>query len=190
MHKTSLRSLLNQYQSSAHLFPEEKKFIQDTIDFIWNTSIPLSRKNLSGHITNSAWVIDRENKKVLLIESKKFQRWFQPGGHHEESDISLQEWAKREAQEETGIENISLLQTEIFDIDVHTIPEKWTEPEHLHYDIRFIFEASSLNQGNIDPKEISNSQWIPLENIEIFSSSPSLLRMWEKTKYFFQKKAP
>lgn len=50
----------------------------------------------------SAYTIDFENKKVLLMYNKKLNKWLQPGGHIEKSEIP-EETAIRETFEETGI---------------------------------------------------------------------------------------
>lgn len=50
----------------------------------------------------SAYTIDFENKKVLLMYNKKLNKWLQPGGHIEGKETP-KETAIRETYEETGI---------------------------------------------------------------------------------------
>lgn len=51
----------------------------------------------------SAYIIDFNTKKVLLMYNKKLNKWLQPGGHIEGMETPV-ETAIREAFEETGIE--------------------------------------------------------------------------------------
>lgn len=51
----------------------------------------------------SAYTIDFNNKKVLLMYNKKLNKWLQPGGHIEGNETPI-ETAIRETFEETGIQ--------------------------------------------------------------------------------------
>ncbi|MBA4056914.1 MAG: NUDIX hydrolase, partial [Marivirga sp.] len=98
------------------------------------------RYHLPGHITGSAWIVDFSKQFVLLTHHAKLNKWLQPGGHADGEEDALHV-AVREATEETGIKEFKPLYSGIFDIDIHTIPQRKEFPEHLHYDIRFLLEA-------------------------------------------------
>ena len=55
------------------------------------------------HFCASAYVVNPENKKVLLVKHKKYNKWLQPGGHIEDNETP-EEAAVREVYEETGIQ--------------------------------------------------------------------------------------
>lgn len=94
-----------------------------------------------GHITGSAFIVSPDHQQVLLLHHRKLDRWLQPGGHAD-GDEHVVRVAEKEAREETGLESIRLASPEILDLDIHPIPERGSDPEHLHYDIRFLFTAN------------------------------------------------
>ena len=108
----------------------------------------------------------------------KLHKWFQPGGHCD-GDPDVVRVARKEATEETGLE-VSPVHSGVFDVDVHQIPANPKEPEHTHFDIRFLFEADPLSNPirNAESKEV---RWIAVEDIELFNDSESILRMKRKT---------
>ena len=76
---------------------------------------------------------------------------------------------------------LAIILSSIFDIDVHAIPEnkKKNEPEHLHYDVRFLLKAPTedfiISEESNDLKWVSAQQLLSMDGI-----SPSLLRMLQK----------
>jgi 8-oxo-dGTP pyrophosphatase MutT (NUDIX family) len=92
-----------------------------------------------GHLTASAIVLDATGTKVLLTHHRKLGRWLQLGGHCD-GDADLARVALREAEEESGIEGLVIDPVPI-DVDIHVIPARKGEPEHLHLDTRFLARA-------------------------------------------------
>src|SRR5882672_8038315 len=97
------------------------------------------RDHLPGHITGSAWIVNEDFTKVLLVLHAKLGRWLQPGGHAD-GDENVLGVALREAEEETGVKQYELLHPGIFDLDIHPIPARKDFQEHLHYDIRYLVQ--------------------------------------------------
>ena len=69
---------------------------------------------------------------------------------------------------------------EIFDLDIHTIPERGDEPEHQHFDVRYLFETNR-DAPLVVSDESNDLAWIALDDIEALTSERSILRMVEKT---------
>ncbi len=99
------------------------------------------RARLAGHFTASCWLVSADGRRALLTHHRKLDRWLQPGGHAD-GDMDLPRVALREAQEETGVPGLAL-QGGIFDLDRHRIPARGAEPEHWHYDVRYVIRAGT-----------------------------------------------
>ncbi len=156
--KSDILESLWSYKSSHE---KEVADVYKTIDFVEKEDSPFSRANSQGHVTASAWIISPDKVSALLIHHKKLNLWFQPGGHIEWEDETVLAAARREALEESGLRDIELLSPEIFDVDIHTIPEKKEVTEHLHYDIRYVFQAKHLDLAP-DMTEVIGIKWIPI----------------------------
>lgn len=139
------------------------------------------RTLLEGHITGSAWITSPDETQVLLIHHRKLDRWFQPGGHAD-GDRDVANVALREAEEETLLTDIKLAMSKIFDVDIHAIPARGNVPEHLHYDIRFLFTASNDAAVGGENREVKAIRWLLLDNVEQLSGSESISRMIRKSR--------
>jgi 8-oxo-dGTP pyrophosphatase MutT (NUDIX family) len=132
---------------------------------------------LPGHITASAWVVNADKTKVLLLHHAKLNRWLQPGGHIEQ-DTHPDQAALRETQEETGLIDVQL-HPEIFDVDIHLIPARKHEPDHYHYDIRYLITAINETEARIS-EESTDMAWIPIREVASYNSDRSIQRMVDK----------
>lgn len=173
----SVLCMLARYEEK---YPEEAATVKRFIKFVSGNEDCFQRTLKEGHVTGSAWVVDETGKRVLLTHHRKLDRWLQMGGHADgESDILAV--ALREVEEESGLEEVEPLNGEIFDIDIHLIPERGSEAEHFHYDIRF----SLMNIGSekfIVSEESHDLSWIEISNISKFTKEESMLRMVRKWK--------
>ncbi|GAB3727569.1 NUDIX hydrolase [Silanimonas algicola] len=133
------------------------------------------RARLAGHFTASAFLVSEDGRRALLLHHAKLDRWLQPGGHSD-GDTDLASVALREAEEETGLRELRV-ETDIFDIDRHRIPARGAEPEHWHYDVRYVVRCS----GDESPRINSESRafaWRPIEDLAGDGSlDPSIRRM-------------
>lgn len=159
----------------AESLEKMRRFLQTDRDNLF------SRTNLKGHFTASAWVVNKEMDKVVLVHHKKLDKWVQPGGHADGSDDILA-MAKQEVWEETGLKNTELGYDGIFDVDAHSIPEAQkngkTEPEHIHYDIRYLLVADGSDTVQVSD-ESNDVKWVPLEKAR--ELNPEMERMINKT---------
>ncbi len=133
---------------------------------------------MDGHVTGSAWIVCPRRRRVLLTHHRKLQKWLQLGGHSD-GDSNTLRVAKREAEEESGL-MVKAIDERVFDIDIHTIPARDVEPEHKHYDIRFLFEADDSAPLTVSD-ESNDLRWLAIEDLSTLTSEESVLRMARKT---------
>jgi len=86
----------------------------------------------------------------------------------------------RELKEETGVLNVKLLAPGIFDLDIHPIPARKDFPAHLHYDVRFLFEANEKD-GVVVSEESFDVKWIAFSELNSYSENISIHRMAKKS---------
>ncbi len=176
--KASIQNLLEVYSKEY-----QDTHIEKTQTFVSNNENLFGRDNLSGQITGSAWILNKNEDKALLIHHKKLGLWFQPGGHVDAEDRTIIDTAQREAIEETGLKDVELLSPNLFDLDVHMIPERKGIPEHYHYDFRFIFKTSN-DSFNADSREVNDIKWMTLKEITNNKEFGSIKRMAEKCQKY------
>ena len=70
---------------------------------------------------------------------------------------------------------------EIFDLDLHEIPQLNFELRHLHYDVRFLLEADPDGEAIITSNESHDVSWIPLADVSKLNAEESIKRMIKKT---------
>ena len=172
MHRNPLLQLLENHQPFN---PEETQFKLQMIEFINQNPDCFERSLLIGHVTGSAWIVDKSQQFTLLTHHRKLDKWFQTGGHCD-GDSDVLNVAIKEAMEETGLTDIQAISANIFDIDIHEIPERKGVPTHLHYDVRFLLEAD-MNEPLIISSESSDLAWIELSKVSQLNDSQSIMRM-------------
>lgn len=134
-----------------------------------------SRAHLAGHFTGSAFVVSADGERALLLFHAKLGRWLQPGGHAD-GDTDLAAVALREAEEETGLSGL-VVEGGIFDLDRHTIPARGSEPEHLHWDVRYVVRCTARETPAIN-SESKAFAWRRIEELAADESlDPSIRRM-------------
>jgi 8-oxo-dGTP pyrophosphatase MutT (NUDIX family) len=171
----SLKKKLENYQPHDQ---QEKTFKQEMLNFIEAFPNCFERSLEKGHFTGSCWLLNKDGSKALLMHHTKLNKWLQLGGHCD-GDRDILGVAIKEAQEESGIKNIVPVSKEIFDIDIHPIPERTSRPEHLHYDVRFLLQVAS-DEEIVQNRESKELRWIGKESKELPTNSRSVVRMFEK----------
>lgn len=177
MHRKGILQKLSAYTTAD---PHEQSMLRRIIEFVKTHPDCFERTLLAGHITASALIVNTQRTHTLLTHHHKLEKWLQLGGHSD-GDPDPLSVALREAEEESGLKNVKPVSEVIFDVDVHPIPARRNEPDHFHYDIRFLFEADETEPLTIS-SESKDLAWVPLTEIDRYTTEESILRMVRKVK--------
>jgi 8-oxo-dGTP pyrophosphatase MutT (NUDIX family) len=170
-------------QRHAAHWPEQRELAARFLAFVAAHPDCLLRSCAPGHITASAWIVSADGEQALLTHHRKLGRWLQLGGHVDgEPHIELA--ALREAQEESGMARFRFVPWHgsdlvALDLDVHTIPARRDEPEHLHWDVRFLLQAAADQQVTCSA-ESNELRWFTPAELAIATDEDSVRRLGRK----------
>lgn len=165
-----LREKIEKYVPYNEQEEKDKNTILKYMDAFEDT---LTRNNEFGHFTASAWVVNKERTKVLLIYHNIYKSWAWIGGHADgESD--LLQTAIREVKEETGVENVKVLDDDIFSLEIvcvngHVKRGKYVS-SHVHLNLTYLLEVDENEKLRIKEDENSGVKWVPIDEIEVAST--------------------
>ncbi len=185
MHRQPLLTLLRRYRQTH---PAEGPVVDRFDRFVTDQRDCLLRSCIPGHVTASTWITSSDRQRFLLTHHRKLGRWLQLGGHVD-GDPEVQQAALREAREESGMTNFELIlsgdEVVPLDLDVHVIPARGDEPEHLHYDIRFLLVSASgqLQRSSAESLEL---RWFTSSDLGSIPYEESLHRLARKATVWLE----
>ena len=128
------------------------------------------RSNYVGHVTASAFIVDKINRRVLLLDSKRFQKHLQTGGHLEAGEAPLAA-AWRLSTKKANLSGGNLEYYPAFpgndavplDIDTHYVhaDSYGVEKSHQHHDFRYLFLLKNDDGINFDIDNEDQLEWVP-----------------------------
>ena len=128
---------------------------------------------MARHFCASVFLINPEDKRILLVKHKKFNKWVQPGGHIEDEETP-EEAALRETYEETGIK-VKLLGDRFPREDDFIKPlgiqKNRNKEGDVHIDIIYAGVPNYSVMPNINKEENYGAKWFSrgeLEHIDVF----------------------
>ena len=148
---------------------QEAKDKQTMLKYIDTFEDVLTRNNEFGHFTASAWTLNQERTKVLTVYHNIYQSWAWTGGHAD-GESNLLEVAIRELKEETGVENVKVLNDNIFSLEIicvngHVKRGKYIS-SHQHLNLTYLLEVDEKEILKMKEDENSGVKWINLEDVE------------------------
>ena len=155
-------SLAAAFSAYAARYPQETAVASRFSELLSSTPAAFERSHAACHFTGGAWLISADGERVLLTHHHKLGRWLQLGGHAD-GDSDLASVALREAEEESGLVDL-IVEATIFDIDQHLIPARGSEPEHWHYDVRYVVRATGSESFVVSEESLALT-WRPIREI-------------------------
>lgn len=143
----------------------------------------LTRENKMCHFTASNWIVNKERTKILMIYHNIYKSWAWTGGHVD-GDSDLLHVALKEAEEETGLNNLKLLSDGIYGLQILTVDSHIKKGKfissHLHLDCCFLFEANEKDKLKIKEDENSDIKWVDIDETTKITNEEGMKPIYAK----------
>lgn len=131
---------------------------------------------MAKHFCASVFIINPEDKKILLIKHKKNRKWTQPGGHIE-YDETPEEAALREVYEETGLK-VKLLGDRFPREEDYIRPLGIQKNRHsngeTHVDIIYAAIPNHSTEEILNAEESDDIGWFSREELDSIDVFPDI----------------
>ena len=173
--KMSRQELMNQIDNYIPYNEQEEKDKALILEWIRQNENAFSRENKVAHMTASAWVVNPERDKVLMVYHNIYDSWSWLGGHAD-GETDLLSVALREVKEEAGITKVHPVSEEIFSLESLTVDGHVKKgiyvSSHLHLNATYLLEADSEEAVSIKADENSGVAWFSPEEALARSTEP------------------
>ena len=158
--------LREQLESYNPIDEQEEKDKAQMLEFIGNFDDVLTRKNIFGHFSASAFVVNKARDKMVVVYHNIYDGWIYPGGHAD-GEEDLLSVAVREVEEETGLK-VNVLDENFYGIQSlpvtgHVKRGSYVS-SHTHYDVVYLLEADDSVPLVYREDESQGVKWVSLEN--------------------------
>ncbi len=170
---------------------QEEKDKEVMIKYIEKFDDVLTRNNEFAHFTASAWAVNKQKTKLLMIYHNIYKSWAWTGGHAD-GQSDLLNTAICELKEETGVKNVKILDNDIFSLEIicvkgHIKREKYVS-SHVHLNLTYFLEVDETEVLQIKKDENSGVKWIDLKDIEDVSNDEWMIEnVYKKLKEKMKK---
>lgn len=146
---------------------EQEQLRVDYLEHLRTREQGWSRACTGAHLTASSLVCSPDGQ-VLLTLHTKLGRWLQTGGHLESTDQSLEAAALREAEEESGLNRLSLDPTPLL-LSKHEVPCGPVRPT-FHLDVQYLVLSPDARTPTISD-ESSDLRWFAPDGVPAVDDS-------------------
>ena len=147
---------------------QEERDKEQMLTFIDSFDDVLTRDNVLGHFTASAFVINKEKTKMAAVYHIINDGWTYPGGHAD-GEEDLLSVALREVEEETGLK-ARILSNKPFLISSNPVKSHIKRGKfvssHLHFDVLYLMEADETKPMEFREDESKGVKWIPFDEMD------------------------
>lgn len=162
---------------------QEEKDKQVIISCMNNFKDVYTRENVVCHFAPTAFCVNKQRTKMLMIYHNQMDSWVWPGGHAD-GNSDLLEVAMQELKEETGLTKATPITKDIFSLEVFCMNSHRKKGKyiacHLHLDTTFLIEADESEKIRIKADENKDVKWVPLEEVTKLTSQPHMIPIYEK----------
>jgi 8-oxo-dGTP pyrophosphatase MutT (NUDIX family) len=174
-HKMSRQELMEQIANYIPYNEQEERDQNLILNWIEEQENAFSRENKMAHMTASAWVVNPERSKVLMVYHNIYDSWSWLGGHAD-GETDLLSVALREVKEEAGISKVRPVSEDIFSLESLTVDghvKKGTYvSSHLHMNVTYLLEADPEETLSVKADENSGVAWFSPEEALARSTEP------------------
>lgn len=158
--------LREQLENYTPINEQEEKDKEQMLEFIDNFDDVLTRKNIFGHFSASAFVVNKARDKMVVVYHNIYDGWIYPGGHAD-GEEDLLSVAVREVEEETGLK-VKVLDENFYGIQSlpvagHVKRGNYVS-SHTHYDVVYLLEADDSVPLVFREDESQGVKWVSLED--------------------------
>ena len=171
-----MKSIKKQIETYIPYNDQETKDRQTLLSWI-NTGMDLfTRENSFAHWTASAWVVNQNMDRVLMVYHNIYDSWSWMGGHADGDEDLLHVAMK----EESGLKEVHPLSDELFSLEILTVDGHMKKGQyvssHLHLNVTYLLMADDSQQLTIAQEENSGVKWFTPDEALQASSEPWFVR--------------
>lgn len=147
---------------------QEEKDKEIMLKYINTFDDVLTRNNEFAHFTASAFAVNKDRTKVLMIYHNIYKSWSWTGGHAD-GETDLLGTAIREVKEETGVKNVKPIINDIFSLEALTVDGHVKRGKyvasHIHLNLTYLLEIDENETLKMKEDENSGVKWVNLEDM-------------------------
>ncbi len=184
-------NLINKISRYQPFNEQEVKDKQMLLEYFTIFEDVLTRNNEIAHFTSSSFIVNKDKSKALLIHHNIFNSWGWTGGHCD-GDEDVLNVALKEAREETGLTDFTILDQDIFGIDIVPVLGHFKRGKyvsgHVHLSVVYLLQTDENMQVTIKKDENSGVKWFDLDEVNKVCSEPHMRVIYKKIMDKMKKK--